>query len=827
MPPCVFWDEKAGVLRIMAELENNKFKYLNRVAVIGAGTMGAQIACVFSSIGILVDLFDLPDLNNLKDPLNKIKSSLKNLEKLDPSPLSHPNTLLNITPRNLELESDLNLLNQADLVLEAIVEKLEIKIKLFEKIIPYLNLNTLLASNTSGLSINTMASYLPLEIQKRFCGIHFFNPPRYLNLVELIPSKNFDLNLLDQLESFLVRYLGKFIIRAKDTPNFIANRIGIFSLVSVMHYTEIFNLPIEIVDELTGKLLGRPKSATYRTADLVGLDIISHVLNTLKINLPTCPFKKLYDLPGWVLELINSGALGQKSGKGFYEKRVNKSEGIYVYDLKNKTYRSKNNSASKEILEIFEKKSWEERFKKIINLKNNKNPEAGFLWAIFRELFIYSAHVLKEISEDPRQIDWALRFGFGWKMGIFEIWELGRWDFIREEIAQDIKNKNALSNQELPAWVFESSFESLVKNQEKKENQDKNLLKIYERQSFSPRVNFGANFGVNFGVNNNSHIKILWENEAVSLWLDNKNQKNNIPVLSLKTKMGTISSKVLEGMHACLDLAEKDYEGLVIFQKDIEHFSAGADLMEAGEKFLMEGPEALNKYLDFFQKTCLKIRYSKIPVVSAVRGFAFGGGCEFVLHSDAVVAAQESYIGLVELGVGLIPGAGGSKELAYRASIAQDPYKAFQTNFKTIAMASVGKGAYWARDLGFLKDSDSIVANPYEILELARQKAQYLFNSNYRPMLPPKIQVQGREGRALVRMFLSNLRAGEEISEYDYFLADQLAYVMTGGDLDQGSWVDEAWLLKLERQVFLNLVEQEKTFERIDYLLKTGKPLRN
>ncbi len=580
-----------------------------------------------------------------------------------------------------------------------------------------------------------------------------------------------------------------------------------------MHYTKIFNLPIEIADELTGKLLGRPKSATYRTADLVGLDIVAHALNTLKINLPNCPFKKLYNLPAWVLELIQSGALGQKSGRGFYEKRKEKSEGIFIYDLKNKIYRPKSYSASKEILEIFENKSWEERFKKIINLKNNKNPEAEFLWAIFRELFIYSASVLKEIADHPRQIDLALRSGFGWKMGPFEIWQSAGWEMISQEINQEIKDQKSFSSQALPQWVFNSPAYVLDKNIEKK-------LEVYDRQDFGPEIIFEKNL-------NKNNLNILWENEAVVLWLDPKNLNNNIPVLSLKTKMGTISSKVLEGMNACIDLAEKNYEGLVIFQKDIENFSAGADLMEAGEKFLMDGPEALEKYLDYFQKTCLKIRYSNIPVVSAVRGFAFGGGCEFLMHSDAVVAAQESYIGLVELGVGLIPGAGGSKEFAYRASMAQDPYKAFQENFKTIAMASVGKGAYWARSLGFLKESDSIVANPYEILDLAKQKAQYLFNSNYRPVLAPKIQVQGREGRALVRMFLSNLKAGNEISDYDYFLADKLAYVMTGGDIDQGSWVDEAWLLKLERDVFLELVEQEKTFERIDYLLKTGKPLRN
>lgn len=753
---------------------------LERVSVIGSGVMGSQIACLFATIGILVELFDLPNVD--------VKANLEKLKKMDPSPLGHPETLNRIHPRNLGFAGDLEYLQKSDWVIEAIVEKLDAKQDLFQKIMPYLKPGAVLASNTSGLSINAMAKNLPDDWRQNFCGVHFFNPPRYLPLVELIPNEKTNLNLLDQIETFLVRDLGKKVIRAKDTPNFIANRFGIYSLITTMYYTEFFRLPLEVADELTGKLLGRPKSATYRTADLVGLDVVGHVLNTLKLGLPECVCRSLYDLPSWVSDLIQAGALGQKVGKGFYQK---KPDGLYVYDLDLKTYRLKNQKADPEVLKIFENKNWGERFKQ---LAASNHPQAKFVWAIFRELFLYVSRVSEKIGAHPAEVDTALRAGFGWKKGPFEIWESAGWSLVINLIQEDIKNKKALTEAELSEWVLKA------KGVQKFESK----LPVYGRQ-ISP-----------IG-------KILFENEALVC----TQEEENIGVISFKTKMGSISSGVLEGLHESINLAEKTLQGLVIYQKDHDNFSVGADLMEAGEKFLMEGPESLEAHLQKFQQASLRLRYSKIPVVSAVRGFAFGGGCEFLLHSDAVVAAQESYIGLVEVGVGLIPGAGGSKEFAMRAARSLDPYKAFQENFKLLAMAEVGKGAYWAKAKGFLRDSDSIIANPEEILFVAKKKVLFLAERNYRPPLSEKFQVMGREGRALVRMFLSNLKAGKQISEYDDYLADQLAYIMTGGDVDQQSWVDENWLLKLEREVFLKLVEQEKTFERIDHMLKTGKPLRN
>ncbi len=765
---------------------------LGVISVIGSGTMGAQIACLFATAGISVNLFDLSTVD--------VKAALQKLKKMDPSPLGHPETLDRITPRNLDLVEDLEVLRKSDWVIEAILEKLEIKQALFKKIVPYLKSSAVLASNTSGLSINAMAEQLPEIWKQRFCGMHFFNPPRYLPLVELIPSDKTDQNLLDQIEIFLVRFLGKKVIRAKDTPNFIANRLGIFSLAVTMHYAEFFKIPLEIADELTGKLLGRPKSATFRTGDIVGLDVIGHVLATSKNGFPNCAFRALYDLPSWVNDLIKLGALGQKVGKGFYQK---KSDGLYVYDLDLKNYRlidrnkDKNLKIDSEILKIFENKNWGERFKNLSQLAQLDHPQAKFLWAIFRELFIYAAKTSEQIEARQDQIDTALKAGFGWKKGPFEIWRSAGWKEVLDWIEIDQKAKKVLTDAQLPEWVFKS--EGL----DKLKNNFKNLF-VYARQ-ISPAG------------------KIIFENEGLVL----TREDNDLGVVSFKTKMGTISSKVLDGLLESISLAEKELQGLVIYQKDHENFSVGADLMEAGEKFLMEGPEALNAHLEKFQQASLRLRYSQIPVVAAVRGFAFGGGCEFLLHSDAVVAAQESYIGLVEVGVGLIPGAGGSKEFALRSAKSLDPHKAFQENFKTLAMAGVGKGAYWARAMGFLKDSDSVIANPEEILFVAKKKVLYLADSNYQMPLSEKFQVQGREGRALVRMFLSNMKAGKKISEYDYYLADQLAYVMTGGDLDQGSWVDESWILKLEREVFLKLVEQEKTFERIDHMLKTGKPLRN
>lgn len=756
---------------------------INRVAVLGAGTMGAQIALHFASAGFQVDLYDLP-LD--KKPLGRVQNALKQMQKLEPNSMANPAAMNLITAKCLD---DLSDIANVDLIVEAVFEKLSIKKALFKKLAKHLDKNTIIASNTSGLSVNELAQCVPTKFRKQFMGIHFFNPPRYLPLVELIPAKGTQEKCLDQVETFLVRYLGKSVVRAKDTPNFIANRIGIFSLLSVIHYTKQFDIPLEVADELTGKLLGRPKSATYRTADIVGLDIMQHAVSTMQSKLKDDSFHHLFKLPTWVNGLIKDGALGQKAKKGFYEKRKN---GIFVYDIQKKAYRKSEHQPNQEVLDILKEKDWKKRFKA---LAKSDNPQAQFVWALFKDLFLYIAKVSPEIADKSSDIDAAIRDGYGWKQGPFEIWQAAGW-----------QNVIDLIDEKMPAWAKKNPAYRGTKPyhfKTKKFAQPK-LLPVYERQKVGPS-------------------KTVFEDEVVRVW----HQNDGIAVLSFKTKMCTISEQVLDGIFKAIEIAEANYDALVVWQEGSDHFSAGADLMEAGEKFLMEGPEALEAMLVKFQNATMALRYAKIPTVAAVRGFAFGGGCEVQMHCDAVVAAVESYIGLVELAVGLIPGAGGSKEFARRAAYAQNPQDALNDIYRKVAMAEVGKGAFYAQEMGFLRPTDQIVFNPNEIFQLAKQKARLLADANYRPPVPEKFVVQGREGRALIRMLLINMREGQFISEYDYFLADQLAYIMCGGDVDQGSLVDEAWILRLEREVFLDLVERAETFERIDHMLKTGKPLRN
>lgn len=767
---------------------------INRVAILGAGTMGVQIAMHLASAGFEVDLYDLPEGDK---PLARVQNALKRASKLEPNPLANPNALSRIHPHCLD---DLSDLQNVNLIIEAVFEKLSIKKSLFKKMAPQLSPDAIVASNTSGLSVNQLAECMPENFRHQFMGIHFFNPPRYLPLVELIPSQKTEPKVLDQVENFLVKYLGKTVVRAKDTPNFIANRIGIFSLLTTIHFTKSFKLPLEVVDALSGKLIGRAKSATYRTADIVGLDIMEHATATMHHGLVKDPFHKYFKLPTWVNGLIKDGALGQKTQKGFYEKR---KTGIHVYDLKTKKYRKSNQEPDPEVLEILKDKSWENRFKA---LQASKNPQAQFVWSLFRELFIYIAKVGPDISDRTADIDQAIRDGYGWKQGPFEIWQAAGWVAVTGLIEQDRKAGKTLTETRLPKWTkdFEAYRGSKPYDFHQHKYQDRRYPKAYSRQKVGASKN-------------------IFENDAARCW----HQNDGIAVLSFKTKMCTVSEQVLDSIFKAVEVAEKRFDALVIWQGESEHFSAGADLMQAGEKFLMEGPEALEGMLTKFQNATLALRYAKIPTVAAVRGFAFGGGCEIQMHCDAVVAAVESYIGLVELAVGLIPGAGGSKEFARRAAQAQDPQKALNDYYKMVAMAEVGKGAYYAQQMGFLRETDTIVFNPNEIFQLAKQKARYLADCHYRPPAQEKFVVQGREGHAFMRMQLVNLREGHFISEYDYYLADRLAHIMCGGEVDQGSLVDEAWLLRLEREVFLELVEQEQTFQRIDHMLKTGKPLRN
>jgi len=779
--------------------------FIKQVAVLGAGTMGAQIAAHFANAGIKTFLFDLPT----KDQPNKIiEDALVKLKTLDPAPLAAAECFQAIIPANYK--DNLEYLRDCDLIIEAVAENIEIKAQLFENIAAYVNDKAILASNTSGLSIETLSEHLPKPLLSRFCGAHFFNPPRYMPLVELVSSSHTDPAILDQLETFLTSVLGKSIIRAKDTPNFIANRIGVFSVLATFHYAEKYNIPLEVADQLTGKPLGRPKSATFRTADLVGLDVLSHVARTLEIYLPNDPWHDVYTMPIWIQDLIKQGALGQKTKKGIYVKR---EDGLYVWDIHTQNYRKANGKADTDVLAILKEKNASKRFEA---LRQSNHPQAQFLWSCFKDLFHYSAYCLADIADNARDLDLAIRLGFGWKQGPFEIWQSAGWHEMAQELEHSIQLNQPLSHVNLPAWVKEINAIYTTEgaySPKTKQFHDRRRLSVYQRQLF-PQAVLAEEF---------DEGETLFENDGCRLWT----MGDGITVLSFKTKMCTIDAHVLEGIRKSIEITEQNYEAMVIWQRHGEHFSAGADLMTLGKRFILGGAEILYNTLKEFQQTVAAVRYANVPVIAAVRGYVFGGGCELMMHCDKVVAALESYIGLVEVGVGIIPGAGGSKEMALRASQTQDPEKSLQSYFKNIATAEVSKSALMAKKMGYLRDADVIIFNPDELLYVAKQQAKVLAQSNYRAPLPPQIPVLGRQGRATIDWFLVNMKQGHYASEHDYLISDKLAEVMCGGDVDSNTLVTEDWLWHLEREAFISLVETSKTRDRIKYMLENGKPLRN
>jgi 3-hydroxyacyl-CoA dehydrogenase len=784
---------------------------VRRAAVLGAGVMGAQIAAHLTNAGVDTVLFDLAAKDGAPDGV--VLKAIAHLGKLSPAPLASKGLAQAIVPANYE--TGLALLEGCDLVIEAIAERMDWKQDLYKRIAPHVPAHAVLASNTSGLGINALAEVLPEEMRHRFCGVHFFNPPRYMHLAELIPARTTDPALLDALEAFLTTTLGKGVVRAKDTPNFIGNRIGVFSILATMHHTQAFGLGFDIADALTGPGIGRPKSATYRTADVVGLDTMAHVIGTMADTLPDDPWHAHFKTPKWLQALVAKGALGQKAGAGIYSKR---GKDILVLDLKAQDYRPSAGEVDAEIGAILKER---DPAKKFAALRASAHPQAQFLWAVFRDLFHYSAFHLSDIADTARDVDLAIRWGYGWALGPFETWQAAGWKQVAEWIAEDIVAGKAMGNAPLPDWVFdgrdgvhgaEGSY-SPAKNAKL----PRSALPVYKRQRF-PDPLLGERFDPG---------ETVFENDGIRLWHDG----DGIAVASFKTKLHTVNDQVLDGLQQSIAIAERDFRGMVVWQPK-EPFSAGADLagalglLQAGD---LKGFEAM---VANFQATSQRIKYSLVPVVAAVRGLALGGGCEFQMHSARTVAHLESYIGLVEAGVGLLPAGGGLKELAVRASQAAGPggdvFAQLKHVFETVAMAKVGTSAVEAKELGLLRSGDVVAFNAFELLHIAKQQALALAESGYRPPLPARsIAVAGDVGIATFKMLLVNMLEGRFISEYDYEIATRIATVLCGGEVDRGALVDEDWLLAQERKHFVELAQQPKTQERIAHMLKTGKPLRN
>ena len=779
--------------------------HVKKIAVLGAGVMGAQIAAHCVNAGIETLLFDLT--YEAGDHNSIVFKAIENLKKLKPSPLATPDIAYLLQARNYD--DNLKDLSDCDLVIEAIAERLDWKEALYNKISPFLGENSILVSNTSGLSINELLTVLPEAHQKNFCGVHFFNPPRYMHLAELIPANTTSNELLDNLESFLTSYLGKGVIRAKDTPNFIANRIGVFSLLATLHNAEIYNLGLDEVDALTGELLGRPKSATFRTMDVVGLDTMQHVVLTMQDKLASDPWHKTFKLPNWLQKLINDGHLGQKTGQGIYRKSGNDIE---VYDLTTNNYRVANAKVADEVKVIMKESNPLERMK-LLNASNSN--QAKFLIACLSDLFLYSAYHLKEIADTIRDVDLAMRWGFGWKFGPFETWQASGFNEVKHIVQQRIEKKETLVSINLPSWLDnisdfynEAGAFSPINNEYK----GRSILPVYTKQYFKDRV-----LGEKPLKTTN-----IFENEGVSLWT----LKDDIAVVNFKSKANTIGQAVLDGLNKALAIAESNFQGLVVYQHDAANFSSGADLKAVAELIRLNKMKDLEAMVEQFQQLAMRFKYSSIPTVAALRGRALGGGCELMLHCSTVVAAFESYPGLVEAGVGLIPAGGGCKEMALKAS-----YSNLMANitqyFEQIAKGVVATSARDALKLGYLNDKDLCLMHRDEVLFAAFSKIKSMQAANYNPPLKSLFKIAGREGNARLKAGLVNWFEGGFISEHDYLLANELALVLCGGDLNEGELVDEAWMLNLEKSAFMRMAASPLTQARIGYLLETGKVLRN
>ncbi len=781
---------------------------IRKAAVLGAGVMGAQIAAHLTNADVETVLFDLPAKEGDKSGI-AIKA-IQNLAKLSPAPLADKSRQTAIVPANYD--EHLDLLRGCDLVIEAIAERTDWKLDLYKKIAPYLPESAVIASNTSGLSINTLAEALPESLRHRFCGVHFFNPPRYMHLVELIPSRTTDAEILAGLEAFLTTTVGKGVVYAKDTPNFIGNRIGVFSMLATMHHTEKFGLGFDAVDALTGPAIGRPKSATYRTADVVGLDTMAHVIKTMADTLPDDPWHAYFQAPAWLKALIDKGALGQKTGAGVFRK-VGKD--IVVLDLAKQDYRAADQKASDEVAAILAIKDPSEKFAK---LRASADPQAQFLWATFRDVFHYTAYHLADIAETARDVDFAIRWGYGWQLGPFETWQAAGWQQVAGWIAEDIAAGKAMSNAPLPGWVTDGRNGVHGKDGSYSANQNKALPRsshpVYQRQHFPDPI-LGEKFDQGTTV---------FENDGLRLW----HLGDDVGIVSFKTKMNTVNDFVLDGIQRAVGEAEQRFKGLVIWQAR-EPFSAGADLKGA-MGLLQEGKiAAFEAMIANFQATSMRLKTSLVPTVAAIRGMAFGGGCEFQMHCTRTVAALESYIGLVEAGVGLLPAGGGLKEIALRCAKANpaDPFNAVKSYFETVAMAKVSTSALEAKEMGLLRANDTIVFNTHEVLWVAKREAAALADAGYRPALPAQIPVCGDVGTASLKMMLVNMLEGRFISEHDYEIGSRIADTLCGGVVERGSLVDEEWLLALERKHFVELAQMPKTQARIVHTLTTGKPLRN
>ena len=797
---------------------------IKKVAVIGSGIMGSGIACHFANIGVDVLLLDIVpgELNDKEKAAGRsledksvrnrlVNNALLASIKSKPAPLYHPSFKDRITTGNIE--DDISKVADVDWIMEVVVERLDIKQQVFEKLEKYRTPGTIISSNTSGIPIKFMNEGRSEDFRQHFAVTHFFNPPRYLKLFEVVPGPDCKPEITNFLMDYGEKFLGKTSVLAKDTPAFIGNRIGIFGIQSLFHQVKDLGLTVEEVDKLTGPVIGRPKSATFRTVDVVGLDTLVHVANGIYDNCPEDEAHDLFKLPDFINTMMENKWLGSKTGQGFYKKSVSKDgkKEILALDLDTLEYRpsKKAKFATLELTKTIDKPI--DRFKVLIG---GKDKAAEFYRKNFAAMFAYVQHRIPEISDELYRIDDAMKAGFGWENGPFEIWDAvgieKGIELMKAEGHQPATWVNEmLENGEISFYTIKDGatyyYDIQAKAQTKKPGQDAFII-----------------------LDNIRTSNEVFKNSGVVI----EDLGDGILNVEFQSKMNTIGGDVLAGLNKAIDLAEKNYDGLVIGNQ-AANFSVGANI---GMIFMMaveQEYDELNMAIKYFQDTMMRMRYSSIPTIAAPHGMALGGGCELSMHADKVVAAAETYIGLVEFGVGVIPGGGGSKEMALRA---QDMFhkgdvelNVLQEYFLTIGMAKVATSAYEAFDLGILqKGKDIVVVNKERQIATAKVHARLLADAGYtQPVKRKDIKVLGKQALGMFLVGTDAMNASRYISEHDQKIANKLAYVMAGGDLSQPTNVTEQYLLDLEREAFLSLCTERKTLERIQHMLKTGKPLRN
>ena len=795
---------------------------IKKVAVIGSGIMGSGIACHFANIGVEVLLLDIipRELNEAekakgltlenKNVRNRlVNNSLKASLKSKPSPIYNQKFASRISTGNLE--DDLHKIKDVDWIIEVVIERLDIKKSVFEQVEKYRKPGTLITSNTSGIPISYMNEGRSEDFQKHFAVTHFFNPPRYLKLFEVVPGPNCKQEVTDFLMMYGEKFLGKTSVLAKDTPAFIGNRVGIFGIMSLFHQVKELGLTVEEVDKLTGPVIGRPKSATFRTVDVVGLDTLVHVANGIYENCPNDEAHELFKLPEFINTMMENKWLGSKAKQGFYKKVVEGGKkSILSLDLDTLEYRPSKRAkfATLELTKTIDKVI--DRFKVLVK---GKDKAGEFYRKNFAAMFGYVQNRIPEISDELYRLDDAMKAGFGWEHGPFQI-----WDAVGVEAGIELMKAEGIS---IANWVTEmvasgnKSFYTVCDGAKYYYDiPSKEQVKIPGQDSF-------------IILDNIREAKTIWSNSGASI----QHLGDGILNVEFQSKMNTLGGEVLQAINKGIDLAETEYNA-VILGNQAANFTVGANLAMVFMMAIEQEYDELNFSVKYFQDTVMRLRYSSCPTLITPHGYTFGGGCELSMHADKVIAAAETYIGLVEFGVGIIPGGAGSKEMALRASegVLKDDVKLnkLRDYFINVAMAKVATSAHEGYDLGFLKEhKDLVVVNKDRQIATAKRHAIQMLEDGYTQPVPKEVLVYGQQALGMFLVGTDSLEKGHYASEHDKKIANKLGYVMAGGDLSESTYVSEKYLLDLEREAFMSLMTERKTLERIEHMLKTGKPLRN